>query len=230
VLYIVPTPIGNLKDITYRAVEILGSADFVLCEDTRRTKKLLNHFAVTTTVKRYNEHSEKSVNLVLQLLKSGKKIALVSDGGTPVISDPGHKLVSLARKEGIAVVSLAGASALTCAMAGSGFGGGGFVFLGFLPRSQTKITNILTDAFKFKKPVVLYESPHRIIKLLNTVTQNFSADMPAVLARELTKLHEEWITGSVSEICTKLSLRQKILGEIVLILNPLITSLLIKED
>lgn len=219
-LFLIPTPIGNLKDITYRAVEILRSVDFVLCEDTRRTKKLLNHFGITTPVKRYNEHDTASVGGVLKLLKDGKKIALVSDSGTPCISDPGRKIVVLARAAGIDVVSVPGPSAVTAALAGSGFGSGGFVFLGFMPRSRSKIISLVSKSLEFAKPVIIFESPHRVVKLLKLLTENFGSDTPAVLARELTKVYEEWICESLGKLYEKLASRKKILGEIVLILNP----------
>ncbi|HUT85751.1 MAG TPA: 16S rRNA (cytidine(1402)-2'-O)-methyltransferase [Elusimicrobiales bacterium] len=218
-LFIVPTPIGNLQDITRRAVETLGLVDFILCEDTRKTRKLLNHLGIKTSLIRYNEHNQKSVDSVLELLKNGKKLALVSDGGTPCVSDPGYKIVSKASESGIKIVSLAGASAVTCALAGSGFGGGSFVFLGFLPRTETKIIKSVKNALELKKPVIIFESPHRIVKLLKIISENFPADLQVTVARELTKVYEEWIKGTIGKVYDELSLRPKIKGEIVVVLN-----------
>ena len=218
-LYIVPTPIGNLQDITLRALEILKQADFVLCEDTRQTKKVLDNFGITTRTIRYHEGDNFSVENCLNLLKGGKVCALVSDAGTPCVSDPGWRLVRRARAAGIKVCALPGPSALTCALSASGLGGGGFVFLGFTSRKQGKIVKLLKASFELEKPVVIYESPYRIVKFLNLIKDNFNIPINCVLAREITKTFEEYLSGSLEEIIKTLESRKKILGEFVVILD-----------
>lgn len=218
-LYIVPTPIGNLQDITLRALDILKQADFVLCEDTRQTKKLLDNFGIATKTLRYHEGDKFSVENCLNLLKSGKVCALVSDAGTPCVSDPGWQLVRRAREEGIKVCALPGPSALTCALSASGVGGGGFVFLGFTSRKPGKIVKLLKSAFELEKPVVIYESPYRIIKFLKLVKENFAENITCVLAREITKTFEEYLSGTLEDVIKNLEARKKILGEFVVILD-----------
>ncbi len=218
-LYIVPTPIGNMQDITLRCLEVLKAADFVLCEDTRQTKKLLDNYGVTARPVRYNEADEFSVKHCLDLLESGKNCALVSDAGTPCVSDPGWKLVKVARDKGIKITALPGPSALTCALSGAGMGGGGFTFLGFMPKKQGKTVKLLTAAFALERPVVVYESPYRIIKFLDLVTKNFGPAVRVVIARELTKTFEEWLSGTTAEVSANLSARKKILGEFAVVLD-----------
>jgi 16S rRNA (cytidine1402-2'-O)-methyltransferase len=220
VLRIVPTPLGNLQDITTRSLEALKQADVILCEDTRRTKNLALHFGITAPLVRYNEFDDRSVAHALAQLRQGKKLALVSDGGTPALSDPGRKLVAAARKEGLPVESLPGPCAAVAAVAGSGLPGDQFVFLGFLPRSPGKQRRALEAAAALEKTIVVYESPFRIVKLLEVVESAFGPAAQAVVARELTKVHEEWLTGTVKDVKEKLAAREKILGEIVLVLHP----------
>lgn len=218
-LYIVPTPIGNLQDITLRAQEVLKTADFILCEDTRHTQKLLSSLGVSARAVRYNENDFNSLKHSLSLLKAGKTCALVSDAGTPCVSDPGYKLVAAARKEGIKICALPGPSALTCALSASGLSGGGFCFLGFLPQKKGKALSLTRSALAVGKPVVIYESPYRIIKLLELFCQTFGPSMKIVLARELTKTFEEYLCASLGEVLANLKARKKILGEFVLILD-----------
>lgn len=218
-LYIVPTPIGNMQDITLRCLEVLKQADYILCEDTRQTKKLLDNYGISAPAVRYNEDDSFSVERCLALLESGKTCALVSDAGTPCVSDPGWKLVKVAREKGVKICALPGASALTCALSGAGMGGGGFSFLGFTARKQGKIVKLLSAAFALERPVVVYESPYRIIKFLEIVKNNFGPDIKVVLARELTKTFEEWISGAVGEVIENLAARKKILGEFVVVLD-----------
>lgn len=219
-LYIVPTPIGNLKDLTFRALDALKEADAVFCEDTRRTLALLNHYGVTKKLFRYNEHSERSLAEAMGWLKLGKIVALVTDGGTPCISDPGRKLVALARQNAIKVEVLPGPSALITAAAGSGLPVDSFVFLGFLPRSGGKIKKAIQSAFGTGKTVILYESPYRIKKLLALVAAEFGADIQTVLARELTKVYEEWLTGTAQSVLNSLGEKPSIKGEFVVLLRP----------
>lgn len=218
-LYIVPTPIGNLQDITLRALDTLKNADFILCEDTRQTGKLLSSYGINVRTLRYNESDENSIKGLLALLKEGKNCALVSDAGTPCVSDPGWKLVKAARAAGVKVTALPGPSAAACALSGAGIGGGGFTFLGFIPRKQGKIIKTVKAALALDKPVIIYESPYRIVKLLEIIKNEIAPDIQAVAARELSKTFEEYISGSVREVWEDLSSRKKILGEFVLILS-----------
>lgn len=218
-LYIVPTPIGNLQDITLRALDVLRAADFVLCEDTRQTRKLLDAFNISTRPLRYNENDASSLTYCLNMMKEGKTCALVSDAGTPCISDPGWKLARMAMQEGIKVTALPGPSAVTCALSGSGLGGGGFTFLGFISRKKGKIVKILTAAFALEKPVAIYESPYRVIKFLELIVQEFGPDTKTVIAREISKTFEEYISGTAAQALENLKARKKILGEFVIILD-----------
>ncbi len=168
-LYIVPTPIGNLQDITLRALDVLKSADYILCEDTRQTGKLLSAYGISAKTLRYNENDSSAVSRLLEVLKSGKNCALVSDAGTPCVSDPGWRLVKAAREAGVKVTALPGPTAAACALSGAGFGGGGFTFLGFMPRKPGKILKMIKAALALERPVIIYESPKRIVKLLEII-------------------------------------------------------------
>ena len=216
-LYIVPTPIGNLQDITLRALEVLKTADAVLCEDTRRTQILLSHFGLSKPTYRYNENDDRSVARCLEALKSGKTCALVSDCGTPCISDPGWKLVKAAVAEGIKVSSLPGPSAVACALAGAGITGGAFTFLGFLPRKPGKAAKLIAAAYELQHPVVLYESPYRVVKMLQLIADTLGNETPVILARELSKVYEEWLRGTAQQLAETLGKKQKVQGEFVMI-------------
>jgi 16S rRNA (cytidine1402-2'-O)-methyltransferase len=218
VLFIIPTPIGNLKDITLRALDALRETDVIFSEDTRKTAILLNHYQIKCNLQRYNEHNERSVQKVISELESGKKVGLVTDGGTPCISDPGWKLVKICREKNLPVTVLPGANAVTCAFSGSGIPAGTFTFLGFLPRKKGQIIKAINSEKAPKKTLVIYESPYRIISLLETIEAEFGNTLNAVVAREMTKVYEEWIHGSVSEVKAKLSEKPKVKGEIVLML------------
>ncbi|MGN0023385.1 MAG: 16S rRNA (cytidine(1402)-2'-O)-methyltransferase [Elusimicrobiaceae bacterium] len=229
-LYIVPTPIGNLQDITLRALDALKSADYILCEDTRQTGKLLSAYGISVKTLRYNENDPSALSRLVGLLKSGKNCALVSDAGTPCVSDPGWRLVKAAREEGVKVTALPGPTAAACALSGAGFGGGGFTFLGFMPRKPGKILKMVKAALALEKPVIIYESPYRIVKLLEIIKAGIGPDLRAAAARELSKTFEEYIIGTVSEVAENLSARKKILGEFVLILAPSGAENLTEED
>ncbi|ACC98068.1 Uroporphyrin-III C/tetrapyrrole (corrin/porphyrin) methyltransferase [Elusimicrobium minutum Pei191] len=217
-LYIVPTPIGNLADITLRALETLKTVDVVFAEDTRRSKTLLSHFLIDKPLIRYNENDPHSVSHCLNMAMH-KNCALVCDGGTPCISDPGWKLVKECLSKGIKVVPLPGPSALTCALSGAGITGGAFTFLGFMPRKTGKISKLIAAAYELEKPIVIYESPYRIVKLLEIISGVLGPQTPIIAARELTKVYEEWLRGPVSEIIAALNKKNKILGEFVLIID-----------
>ena len=217
-LYIVPTPIGNLQDITLRALETLKQADFILCEDTRQTKKLLDNFGIQTKTLRYNEQNEGSFSSFIKMLKEGKNLALVSDAGTPCVSDPGWKLVRLARQENIQVTALPGASATTCALSASGLSGGGFCFLGFLPKKKGKALKQIEAALNIEKPIIIYESPYRIVKFLEFLQENLQ-QIKVFIGREITKTFEEYLSGTPTELLANFKTRKKILGEFVVILD-----------
>lgn len=196
--YIVPTPIGNLGDITLRAIEVLKSVDVIACEDSRVTQKLLNHFDIRTKTISYHKFNEKErVNLFLNLLNEGKKVALVSDAGTPLISDPGSILIKELRINGINITSLPGASAVTTFLSQVPRDGEDFAFVGFLPKGETKIVEML-QSFSHTN-LVFYESPNRLLKTLEVVNK-FNPNARAAVGRELTKLFEEVVVDSVQNI------------------------------
>lgn len=196
--YIVPTPIGNLKDITLRAIEVLKSVDVIACEDSRNTQKLLNHYEIKTKLISYHKFNERErVNLFLDLLKEGKTIALVSDAGTPLICDPGAVLIEELIKNNIKITSLAGASAVTTFLSQVPKGGEEFAFVGFLPKSEGQILAILQ---KFAHTnVVFYESPNRLLKTLDYI-KKFNPKAKIAVGRELTKLFEEVIVDEVNNV------------------------------
>lgn len=206
-LWLVATPIGNLEDLTFRALKILQAVDFVLCEDTRVTKKLLDHYQIKTPSISYHQHSgAPKVDKIISLLRNGKDLALVTDAGTPGISDPGGSLLSLIRQElgsQITIAPIPGAAALTAALSIAGAGFDRFLFLGFLPHKkgrQTMLKQILASEY----PSVVYESKHRILKLLNELeTIRGVLDLKIIIARELTKIHESVYRGRPLEILEK---------------------------
>ncbi|MRG88160.1 16S rRNA (cytidine(1402)-2'-O)-methyltransferase [Salinibacillus xinjiangensis] len=199
-LYIVPTPIGNLEDITYRALQILKDVDVIAAEDTRQTQKLLNHFEISTPTFSYHEHNKGAVGekIILQL-KTGKNIALVSDAGMPVISDPGFDLVEQA-SEWVDVVVLPGANAALTALVGSGLPAEHFYFYGFLPRKKKELKEVLTNLQYVQATLLFYESPYRIKDTLKGMKDVWGPERKIVLARELTKRYEEYVRGTVEEI------------------------------
>jgi 16S rRNA (cytidine1402-2'-O)-methyltransferase len=221
ILYVVATPIGNLGDITVRALEVLKSSDVVLAEDTRVSKKLLKHYEIETKIKRFDAHStDKQFKDVLKSLEEGDHIALITDAGTPCISDPGALLVKKVIEElpETQVIPIPGASSLTTAISASGVLMPRFTFLGFLP--QKKGRNKFIDEIKESAlPVVLFESPHRILKFLTQLEDKEMGDSKIVLGRELTKLYEEFLRGTVSEVKKDLESRPSIKGEFVVIIE-----------
>jgi 16S rRNA (cytidine1402-2'-O)-methyltransferase len=218
-LYIVPTPIGNLEDITLRALRILKEVDLIAAEDTRHTRKLLNHFGIHTPLISYyrEKEAEKSSELIA-LLRDGKNIGLVSDAGTPAISDPGAILVKRVHQEGLRVVPLPGPSALTTALSGSGFTEDGFLFIGFLPAKKSQRRKALSAILDSRYPVVLYESPRRIEALLGDALE-ILGDRQTFWARELTKSFEELEVGTLSALLAK-SGDGTNRGEFVIIISP----------
>lgn len=220
-LFVVPTPIGNLEDITLRAIRILQEADTIVCEDTRQTIKLLSHLKISKPlISFYTQNQLKRIPQIISLLQQGKNIALVSDCGTPAISDPGYYLIKEALNNNISVVPLPGACALITALVGSGLATDSFVFLGFLKKKTGKMKKELELAKQTQKTIIFYESPHRILKTVEICSQVFGEEANIVLARELTKKFEEFIRGTIKEVSENLKNRQ-ILGEFIVLLEPL---------
>lgn len=217
-LYVVATPIGNLEDITYRAVRVLGEVDLIACEDTRHTRKLLNHYDITTRTISYHEHNERQrATELVGFLEKGSNVAVVSDAGTPGISDPGFRLVRLAVENNIRVVSLPGPSAVIAAVVTSGLAHDEFFFAGFLPARPGARRKRLEEIKSIPATLVFYEAPHRIAAALQDALEVLG-EREAVVARELTKLHEEVVRGRLSELASRFS-SGGALGEIVLIID-----------
>lgn len=218
-LYIVATPIGNLEDITLRALRVLKEADLIACEDTRQTLKLLSHFDIHTRLVSYHEHNEitRAAELVIEL-EQGAKIALVSDAGTPAISDPGQHLVSLALRHGIRVVPIPGASAVVAAIAASGMPAEQFRFIGFLPARQSERRKALRELAAEPGTLVLYEAPHRLLDALEDAVE-ILGNRPATIARELTKIHEEFLRDHLQDLAATVG-RKPLKGEITILIGP----------
>jgi 16S rRNA (cytidine1402-2'-O)-methyltransferase len=218
-LYIVATPIGNLEDITFRALRVLKEAYLVACEDTRHTAKLLTHYGITTPRKSYHEFNEESrVPELIRLLREGKNIALVGDAGTPLVSDPGYKIVSACRMEGIAVIPVPGASAAIAALSASGLPSDSFFFAGFLPSRGAARRRRLEELAGIPVTLILYEAPHRLLDSLKDMAAVLGPRR-AALAREITKIHEEFLCGTLDEIFDTLRERPEIRGEITLVVE-----------
>jgi 16S rRNA (cytidine1402-2'-O)-methyltransferase len=217
-LYLVATPIGNLEDITLRALRVLRQADRIACEDTRQTQKLLNHFGISTPTVSYHLHNElsRSEELLTQL-RAGARIAVVSDAGTPGIADPGAEIASAAIAAGIPVFPIPGANAATSALIASGLSAETFLFHGFLPAKPGQRRTLLEALKRGDVTHIFYESPHRILDTLTDVVTVFGPAQHFVLARELTKLHEEFLRGTAAGLLATLSARDQIRGEFVLL-------------
>ena len=205
-LFIVATPIGNLYDITFRAVEILKSVDIILAENTRHSKKLLQHLNITKPIRAFHEHNEREkTKAIIDELHSGKSIALISDAGTPLISDPGYFLVVQAKKEGLRVVPIPGASALITALSASGLASDSFTFLGFLPSKQIARIKLLKTLLNQTKTSIFYESPKRILATLTDMHAIFGDSREVCLAKELTKVFETIQTDSIPNLINYLT-------------------------
>jgi len=216
-LYLVPTPIGNLEDITLRALRVLNEVDAVACEDTRVASVLLNHFDISKPTLSYHDHNERGRTPdLIRRMKAGETIALISDAGTPAISDPGFYLVRECIREGVPVEALPGATAFVPALVLSGLPNDRFVFEGFLPHKKGRATRIAALANE-ERTLVFYESPHRILKTLRQLSEAFGEDRQAAVCRELTKKFEEVVRGSLTDIAAEFESRAKIRGEIVLV-------------
>jgi len=218
-LFIVATPIGNLEDITQRALRVLREVYLIACEDTRHTRKLLNYFGITTATVSYHEHNEQErAEELCDLLESGKNIALVSDAGTPLINDPGFRIVHVAIDRGISVVPIPGVSALIAGLSASGLATDQFLFAGFLPSRRGARRTKLSELTSIPATLVFYEAPHRIKATLKDAREVLG-NRETVIARELTKLHEEFTRGSLSELIDRFSKSEAARGEMVLIIS-----------
>jgi 16S rRNA (cytidine1402-2'-O)-methyltransferase len=218
-LYVVATPIGNLEDISYRAVRVLKEADLIACEDTRHTAKLLHHYAIDKPTVSYHEHNEaaRAEELVTKLI-AGLNVAQVSDAGMPGISDPGYRVIKLAIERGVQVVPIPGASAVVTALAASGLPTDSFQFLGFLPARSGERRTLLESVRDAQQTTVAYEAPHRIAETMKDIVELLGAERPVVLARELTKLHEEFIRGSAAQVLHRAQ-EHELKGEITLLVG-----------
>jgi 16S rRNA (cytidine1402-2'-O)-methyltransferase len=219
-LYLVATPIGNLEDITLRALRVLKEVDVIACEDTRQTQKLLNHYTISTHTTSYHEHNEitRSAELVKQM-QEGASVALVTDAGMPGISDPGYRLISLAIRHHVPVVPVPGASAFLAALVASGLPTDSFRFSGFLPAKRGERRAVLETIKISPRTQVFYEAPHRIIESLADVCEVLGNSRPVVVAREVTKLHEEFSRGHALEVLENLKARETVKGEITLLIG-----------
>ena len=218
-LYLVATPIGNLEDITLRALRVLKEVDMIACEDTRQTLKLLSHYGIQTRTVSYHEHNEmtKAAELIVDL-ESGAKIALVSDAGMPGISDPGFRLIALAIRHHVPVVPIPGASAFLAALVASGLPTDSFRFSGFLPAKSGQRRKLLESVRESPRTQVFYEAPHRLLETLADVVEVLGPDRHVVVAREVTKLHEEFLRGRAKEVLDQLKSRGEVKGEITLLI------------
>jgi 16S rRNA (cytidine1402-2'-O)-methyltransferase len=218
-LYIVATPIGNLEDITLRALRVLKEVDLVACEDTRQTRKLFNHYGITTRTISYHEHNEmtRAAELVKQM-QEGASLALVTDAGMPGISDPGFRLISMAIRHHIPVIPIPGASAFLAALVASGLPADSFRFSGFLPSKRGERRAALEAIKTSPRTQVFYEAPHRVLEALEDIVEILGGDRHIVIAREVTKLHEEFLRGCAVEILQALKSRDGVKGEFTLLI------------
>ena len=219
-LYLVGTPIGNLEDITLRALRVLKEVNVIACEDTRQTRKLLNHYAIQTRTTSYHEHNEmtRSAELVKEM-QEGASVALVTDAGMPGISDPGYRLITLAIRHHVPVVPVPGASAFLAALVASGLPTDSFRFSGFLPAKRGERRAALQAIRNSPRTQVFYEAPHRIVETLTDVAEVLGHARNVVVAREVTKLHEEFLRGSADEVLKSLKSREVVKGEITLLIG-----------
>lgn len=224
-LFVVATPIGNLADMAYRAIETLRAVDTIFCEDTRVTKKLLAHYAIDTNCVSYHSYSGfGKIARAITLLQQGKSVALVSDAGTPTISDPGVKFVRRVREElgeAADIRAVPGASAVTAALSASGAPSSSFLFLGFLPRKKGRNT-LFQEIAEEKRTVVCYEAPHRLLKTLGALRECLDPTREVIVAREMTKVHEQVVSGTAEEVLAYYATHpDKVRGEVVLIISSL---------
>jgi len=219
-LYVVATPIGNLEDITLRALRVLREVDLIACEDTRHTQKLLNHFEIKSPTRSYHEHNEAARGQeLIDRVSKGERIALVSDAGMPGISDPGERVIRAALERGLSVVAIPGPSAMISALVASGLPTDSFRFVGFLPARRGERRGALDALRNAPETLVFYEAPHRILEMLADLEMTLGSERRIVIAREITKVHEEFLRGTVGEIAAKLSDRPAIKGEMTVVVS-----------
>ena len=219
VLYVVATPIGNLEDITYRAVRVLSEADLIACEDTRHTRKLLDHYSISKPTVSYHEHNEvERARDLVERMRAGAAVALVSDAGMPLVSDPGYRLVRAAVEAGIPIVPVPGPSAALAALAASGLPTDAFHFAGFLPSKPIQRAKALEALAEEHATLIFYEAPHRLLEALDAIQQTLGP-RPVVVARELTKLHEEFLRGTAAEIRAQMETADAVKGEITILIG-----------
>ncbi len=219
ILYVVATPIGNLEDMTYRAVRVLREVDWIACEDTRETRKLLEHFEIRTPLVSYHDHNElERAKELGERLSAGESGALVSDAGMPLVSDPGYRLVRAAIESGIEVQPVPGASASLAALSASGLPTDCFHFMGFLPVKSGQRVHMLESLKNEKSTLIFYEAPHRILETLADI-ERVMGPRPVVVAREMTKIHEEFLRGTAGQILDQMAKRDSIRGEITLLVG-----------
>jgi len=230
-LYLVGTPIGNMEDITLRALRVLKEVDLVACEDTRHTVRLLDHYGIDKTTVSYHEHNEltRAAELIMHLEK-GENVAMVSDAGMPGVSDPGYRLVALAVRHHIKVVPVPGASAFLSALVASGLPTDSFHFSGFLPAKEGARRTALEAIRKSPRTQIFYEAPHRIIEALQDVVELLGPERHVVVAREVTKLHEEFLRGTAEDVLATLQRRVEVKGEITLLIGKADSSELTKPN
>ena len=229
-LYIVSTPIGNLKDMTFRAVEVLKEVDLIAAEDTRHTRELLNHFNIDNKLISYHEHNKyEKTTEIIDLLKSGLNVALVTDAGTPIISDPGNELVKEVSSNDIEITAIPGACAAINALVLSGMDARTFLFIGFLSNDNKLRKMQLSDLLNETRTMIFYISPHDLIKDLKLIIQTFGEDRNASLSREMTKIYEETVRGSLKEILEYFE-NKKVMGEFVLVVEGISKDILKQSD
>jgi 16S rRNA (cytidine1402-2'-O)-methyltransferase len=218
-LFVVATPIGNLEDMTYRAVRVLREVDWIACEDTRESRKLLQHFEIETALVSYHDFNERErARELAERLKGGESGAIISDAGMPLVSDPGYRLVRAAIEAGVSVQPVPGASASLAALAASGLPTDSFHFLGFLPAKSGQRVHLLESVRNEKSTLILYEAPHRLLESLADI-ERVLGPRPVVVAREMTKIHEEFLRGTAGEILEQIKDRDKVRGEITLLIG-----------
>jgi len=216
-LFIIGTPIGNLEDLSFRALRALKEADRIACEDTRHTRRLLDHYGIEKPLISYHEHNENErAAELLRELEQGRTIALVSDAGTPLIADPGYRLVHAARERGIPVSPIPGPSAIMAALSASGLATDAFLFAGFLPAKASARRRALESWRTLEATLVFYEAPHRVVESLRTIAEAMG-DRRVVVARELTKIHEEFLDGTAASVASELAARPAVKGEFTIL-------------
>ena len=219
-LYLVPTPIGNLEDITLRALEVLRRVDVIACEDTRRSAILLAHFGIATPTTSYHDHNERAkAPKLVERMHSGEEVALITDAGSPGVSDPGFFLVRACLERGLSVIALPGATAFIPALTASGLPSERFVFEGFLPARKGRARRLKMLAME-PRTILLYEGPHRLVKTLQDLERTFGPERPAAIARELTKKFEDVRRGALGELLAHYASLDKVRGEVVIIVGP----------